>query len=169
MRMAHVAVTSQAGQLGTRARMSVYCLNYIRVAMAARVFGDCPVSRGHLDGFMKPAGGKGQRMIESIDGLGCIFAYKIVGSVTIVAHRHGMMRRLGPPIELRVHNVTVGTRLGIVRQIGCALSKNESESAQADCTAEPDGQNYHRRSKPCASLARCVTARHPKAAKFKVI
>src|SRR5262245_19501082 len=89
----------------------------VLVTPAAGVFGDTPAASLHLDRLVKFAGGKGERMKESMIGFGEIFGNEARRSMAVVASGHGAMAGFDPAIEMVLHDVAIGAGLGIVAEI----------------------------------------------------
>src|SRR4029078_1179434 len=80
----------------------------------ARVLCNAAIEGGYANGFLKSAKGEGAAVIESVQGFNCILGKEgIVRRVTIVAGRHGVMRRAAPAVKFVAHDVAIRARAGI--------------------------------------------------------
>jgi len=86
----------------------------VLVTPAAGVLGNSVVELGDLNRVGIVATGEIKGMPETVIGLHRIFANEVVRGVAIVAGGRRMMARLHPGFVLCLHDVTVGTSLGIV-------------------------------------------------------
>ena len=99
-----------------------------------------------------------ERVPKAVLRLGVVLAQKITRSVTVVARRDAVVRRLDPAFVLFVHDVAVDAGCGIVREVGVTLGIPERVGAQtggdAECGSE-DGKNEGRlRFEPWGRLMR---------------
>ena len=80
-------------------------------------------------------------MPEAVLSLRGILADQIRWRVTIIARRHAPVARFDPAIILFLHDVTVHTGFGIIRQVGSTLGIDERERADAERQAQRSTQN----------------------------
>ncbi|TWT29138.1 hypothetical protein KOR42_55740 [Thalassoglobus neptunius] len=84
-------------------------MDEILVTVNTRMLCDTSVSRFDLNWFVKVVQRKGERMEEAVVRLCDIFSNKIVWQVAVVTDREMTMTRLLPTIEVRLHDVAIGT------------------------------------------------------------
>lgn len=82
-------------------------------------------------------------MTEAVLGLGHIFSKKIVGCVTIIADGHIVMAGFLPAIILFLHDMAIGTRLGIVRKIRKAACIVKCVPPQPETNSHEQDKNEH--------------------------
>lgn len=66
----------------------------------------------------------------------------VVGKVTVVADRHGVMRALLPPIEVLPHDVAIDANFRFVRQVGRTVGNYEGESPYTDQGADEQAGDH---------------------------
>ena len=84
---------------------------------ATGLLSDGSIARPYGQRLMKSPGGESERVPEAIRGLGHVFGQKAGWCVTIIADRSQAMARLDPAVILLLHNVAVGARRRIIRQV----------------------------------------------------
>lgn len=96
----------------------------------------------HADRFLKAAECERAAVIKAVQCFNRILGDKgIVGSVTIVAGCHILMRRAIPAVKFLAHDVTVGARAGIVHKVRVSLGIDKSERAKRNGSAEERGNH----------------------------
>ena len=88
------------------------------------------------DGLMELSRRELERVPEAVFRLGVVLAQKITRSVTVVARRDAVVRRLDPAFVLFVHDVAVDAGCGIVCEVGVTLRIPERVDSQADGNAD---------------------------------
>ena len=126
--MSDLVVAAHAGNflsldLGVRGNV----FNDLLMAVETGFFGDASVAWFDADRVGKSAGGKGERMPETVICFHPVFSEEIVGSMAIVAGGDGTMTGLNPGIEMILHDVAIGAGLGITGEVGATLGVNERE------------------------------------------
>lgn len=116
----------------------------LRMALPARRLGDSAIHPSDHDWLVEFAGGERERMVRAILRLREILWDQRGGRVAVVARRHGIMRRLQPRIVVRLHNVAVGTRGGVIRQVRSALCVDEGVTANAHAAPSATGARIAR-------------------------
>lgn len=140
MQMSHAAMAANTGcfvRFGMVAARSFNPRDNVRVTAAAGVLGNFAIPFVDLDVLGKIAGGKAERVPESVHRLGGIFANQIMRGVAIVTGRHAAMTAVDPTVILLLHDVAVDAGLGIIGQIRRALRINESVGPH------PEGESDH--------------------------
>jgi hypothetical protein len=130
-KMPDFAMATNARQRFTRRRRSIHRLDDGLMAFPAGAFRDFPMVRLDAQRIGKSAGGKSERMPESIRSFGGVLGNDAGRRVAVVANRDGAMARLDPAVVLLAHHVAVGARRRIVGQIRAAFGVNERVSADA--------------------------------------
>jgi len=87
-----------------------------------------------------PAGGEIKRMPESVVRFHRILTHNIVRRVTIIAGGHRVMAGLHPRVILRLHDVAIGARHRIVREVGISFGVNKRIRRHAGGHTEHDRQ-----------------------------
>ena len=87
------------------------------VTAAAGVFRDLVIEPGDLDGVRVIAAGEVKRVPESVVSFHCILADEVVRGMAIVTGRYRVVARLLPGVILRLHDVAIGARRGVIRHI----------------------------------------------------
>ena len=108
------------------------------VAPDAVTFQNVKVSALDLNRFVKVLKRKGPGVEKTIICLCDPFAEKLVGHVTIVARRPRRMATLDPRVVLRLHDVAVDARRGVIAEIRVAFTIAKCESAKAGQNSEKD-------------------------------
>src|SRR5262249_20972047 len=80
-------------------------------------FQDATIFLTNLDGFVKFLVSEGLRMMKAVFGLCPILADEVMGRVTIIASRHGVVAGMVPTIVLIAHDMAVYARARIVAKI----------------------------------------------------
>ena len=84
---------------------------------ATGAFGDVPVVCLDLNGFMEPPGGKAKGMPETVGGFGDVLGHETCWGMAIIANGNRPVTRPDPAVILVVHNVTIGARSRIIREV----------------------------------------------------
>jgi hypothetical protein len=113
------------------------------MAFAAGVFGDVVISWFDLNWIGKVACGERKRMPETVIGFAGVFQDEIVRRVAIIADGDTVMARFDPGIEMVLHNVAIGARGRIVREVRTALRINERVGPDADGKPHDSPCNDH--------------------------
>src|SRR5215475_6672093 len=92
----------------------------------AGLLGDRQVALADPYWLVKCLGGEIERMPEAIRSLRRVLAEEIRGRVVVVAGGDGPVRRLQPAVVLLVHDMAVGARGRVIRQVRRALRVNKS-------------------------------------------
>ena len=125
-------MTPRAGDRAVRLRMRVDRLRDLLVTAPAGVFRHFVIARRDPDRIGEGAGREVEGVPEAVARLGLVFPEQVVRRVTVVAHRHCMVRGLDPRVEVLAHHVAVGARLGVVGQVGRTAGVYERERADAN-------------------------------------
>jgi hypothetical protein len=105
-----------------------HCVHKIFMAIETGILCDLPIAWFDLDRLVKTAGREGQRMQRSVIHFGKPFADKrVVRKMAIVAGRYAVVTRFLPGVEMSLHDVAVGTGVGIVGKIRHSTSIIEGE------------------------------------------
>jgi hypothetical protein len=114
----------------------------IFVAIEASILSDSPIAWFDLDRLVKIASGKCQRMQRSVVRFGEPFSHKrVVWQMAIVASRDLVMAGFLPGIKMGLHDMAVGTSIGVVHKIRHPSTIVESEQAQPKWN--PNGNEGH--------------------------
>lgn len=94
-----------------------------------RSHGNIKVVFANLNGIIKLTGGELKRVHKSIFGLYEIAQVNVFWSMTRVTGGHMMMAGFAPAIVLIPHDMTIHAGLGVIREIGIALTIDKGERA----------------------------------------
>jgi len=138
--MSHRPVTAYAGDLVVTlvCRCGRDRFDHRLVAVTACLLSHLTVALCDLDRLVECAGRKIIRMPEAVRRLRVVLANKVVGRMTVVARRDGVMARLLPGVVLLVHHMAVGTRVGVVAHVRIALGIDK----RIDTDAGNDAYRY---------------------------
>ena len=106
-------------------------LDNLAVAIATGLLDYFTTVLGNLDVVFKSTGGEVERVPEAVPRLGRVFPYQVWRRMTVITDSHGPVRRLDPGTVFPVHDVTVGTGLRIVGEVGPSLGVGERVCAGA--------------------------------------
>jgi hypothetical protein len=129
--MSYVRMTVQAIELLLRRPVASNGVNQFSVTRQAGALHDLPTLFCDLDRLVKILECKIVGMPEAILDFCRPLADKLVRHVTVGATGDVMMSGFDPAVVLRVHDMTVGARLWIGREIGRAMRVIEREEADA--------------------------------------
>ena len=112
------AVVTQGIPLGKAGdRLSVYRFRQRCMTIATGPFSDGQVTAANLDRLMKGVRRKVEGVPETVVSFGDVLAYELGRCVTVVTYRDIAVARLDPTGILRLHDVAVGARRRIVREV----------------------------------------------------
>jgi hypothetical protein len=103
----------------------------IFVTMKAGGLGHTAIARLDLDGVVKILERKRQGMIKPVVGFDDPFLNGVVGEMAVIARGDAMMAGVLPGVEMILHDMAVGARLGIAAEIAGPFAVTEGESADA--------------------------------------
>ena len=129
MGVAHVTVAVNAREHFTFAFAWKHLVHHIRMAMKTRALRHPPIARFDLNWLMEVFQSERQRMKKTVVCLGTPLANKIVWQVTVIANGHMLMAGILPRVEVILHNMAVGTCLGVVAQVTSPLPIAEGKHA----------------------------------------
>lgn len=130
-----------AGKSLTRRGHGFDVMHDVVMTFAAGVFRDPPAAFLDLDRIVKFAGGEGERVKETVLGLGEILGNEPGRGVAIVAGCDRVMAGIVPAIEMILHNVAIGAGIGIVPEVRSSLGINECVTSQTGRSPESDGDH----------------------------
>lgn len=106
-------------------------LGQICMAFLTCLFGDVEIAFGDLNRLVESARGEIKRMPEPVRCLGGVLAKQAWRRMAIIAGRDSTMRRLQPAVVLFIHDVAIGARGGVIREIGSSFGVNKGVNAYA--------------------------------------
>lgn len=134
-------VTVDAGLHVAASCFRQHRVDEIFVARNASALRDSFVAWFDLDGILEIAECEGERVEESVIGLGHPFADRVVRQVTVVADGDVVMTAFLPGIHVVLHHMAVHARLRVVAQVAGAFAVAECEGANAGEQAEENGED----------------------------
>lgn len=118
-------------------------MHYVLMAVQARSLRHARIARFDLNRIVVVLQSEGQRMEKTIVGFSNPLTNKIVGQVTIVAHRHRVMAARLPRVQVGLHDVTVGAGFRFVAQVTGTLTIAESEGGGPRQQSQQDRKQHH--------------------------
>lgn len=154
--MTYAGVAVDTGKHVARRLCGQHVIDEILVAVEAGLLHHPAVAWLDLNRILVVARCESERMEEAVVGLREVLSNEVVRCVTVVTDRHGVMARLLPRVVIRLHDMAVGTRCGIIAEVSVAfaVAKGKESQAAENTTHDSNRQRQHL-SASHAALACC--------------
>lgn len=140
--MSYIAMTTHTLQRLFRNKM-LDCADRRCMTIFAVLLGDSGIKLSNMDVFRIVVKCEGKAVVETVDAFDDPLVKIAVGSVTVIARRHRLVRRVAPPIELLAHDMAVHAGVWIIREVGEAFGVNKGEGAKPHQHAKHQRKTCH--------------------------